>query len=244
MRANNRNIFVEIDSLGGDYVTGGVFNTSTGEVTLTRFSGGTVVYDLDGRYSLTGHTHTLSGLTDTELSATTHGYALIYNSGTTKWEASEQSGIGGGGTDDYLTGGTFNISTGDLDLNLQSGSTVTINLDNRYALTGATPSAVWSAVTTTTAVAAYNGKYIADNASRVVFSLPTDNNLESIRITGKGVGGWQVDVPGSWTINFTGQAVTDNLQSSDASDSIELLGIGDNVYQVISSIGNITFNNL
>jgi hypothetical protein len=41
------------------------------------------------------------------------------------------------GDDTYLTGGTFNTSTGDLDLNKQSGSTVTVNLDGRY-LTGST----------------------------------------------------------------------------------------------------------
>jgi len=40
-------------------------------------------------YSLTGHTHTLSALTDTELSAVTDGSVIIYNSGTTKWEAGE-----------------------------------------------------------------------------------------------------------------------------------------------------------
>ena len=40
---------------GNDYVTSGDFNTSTGDVTLTRLSGGTVVYNLDGRYS-TGST--------------------------------------------------------------------------------------------------------------------------------------------------------------------------------------------
>jgi len=40
---------------GTDYVTGGTFNTSTGDLTLTRISGGTVITNLDGRY-LTGAT--------------------------------------------------------------------------------------------------------------------------------------------------------------------------------------------
>jgi len=43
-----------------DYVTGSTFNTSTGDLTLDRLSGGTVVTNLDDRYSLTGHTHDLS----------------------------------------------------------------------------------------------------------------------------------------------------------------------------------------
>ena len=37
---------------GNDYVTGGNFNTSTGQVTLTRIDGGTVVFNLDNRYEL------------------------------------------------------------------------------------------------------------------------------------------------------------------------------------------------
>jgi len=40
-----------------DYLTGATFNTSTGDLTLTLFSGSTVIENLDGRYSLTGHTH-------------------------------------------------------------------------------------------------------------------------------------------------------------------------------------------
>ena len=138
---------------GNDYVNSGSFNTSSGVVTLTRISGGTVDYGLDGKYldlsggtltgnitapafvtsgglssqlvkgdgslqsdtfySLTGHTHsqyalesalvshsgntsnphntTLTGLTDTELSATSHGYVITYNSGTTQWEATSAS---------------------------------------------------------------------------------------------------------------------------------------------------------
>ena len=35
---------------GNDYVTGGNFDASTGQVTLTRIDGGTVVFNLDGRY--------------------------------------------------------------------------------------------------------------------------------------------------------------------------------------------------
>jgi len=129
-----------------DYVSNGDFNTGTGEVTLTRLSGGTVVYDLDGRYSLTGHTHI--GLSDDYL--ITH----TFNTSTGLFESTLQSGstvsvnLDGrysltghthiGLSDDYLVSGDFDVNTGDLDLNLQSGSTVTINLDDRYSLTGHT----------------------------------------------------------------------------------------------------------
>ena len=86
--------------------------------------------------------------------------------------------------------------------------------------------------------------YIANSASLITFTLPTTNTIKTIRITGKGSGGWQIDVPNTWTIYFAGESVTNNLQSNDPSDSLELLGIGDDAYQVISSVGNITFNNL
>jgi hypothetical protein len=91
---------------GNDYTTGSTFNTTNGILEFTRFSGGTYTVDLDGRYSLTGHTHAeyLTGYTD---------------------------------TNDYLTGGTFNTANGELDLNLQSGSTITIDLDGRYLPTSA-----------------------------------------------------------------------------------------------------------
>jgi len=213
MRANNRNIFVEVNSEGGDYVTGGVFNTSTGEVTLTRLSGGTVVYDLDGRYSLTGHTHPeyIDGLIveQTGGSPSVSGVTKVVFSGATViddggGQVTVQSSGGGGG----------------------SGSGIT-----------------WTAVTSNT-TCAFDTGYIANSGSLITFTLPETNDLKTIRVTGKGVGGWQVDVPSGWSIYFAGITVTDNLQSNDASDSIELLGLGDNEYQVISSIGNITFNNL
>lgn len=58
-----------------DYVSGGTFNTSTGDLTLTRISGGTVVTNLDDRYSLTGHTHTLQQVLDS-------GYVVTDANGT------------------------------------------------------------------------------------------------------------------------------------------------------------------
>ena len=44
------------------------------------------------------------------------------------------------GTDDFVTGATFNTTDGVLTLTRQSGSTVTVDLDNRYSLTGHTHS--------------------------------------------------------------------------------------------------------
>jgi len=73
-------------STTNDYVTSGSFNSSSGDVTLTRLSGGTVVYNLDNRYSLTGHTH--SGLADDYVSGGTFNVStgdldLVRQSGDT-----------------------------------------------------------------------------------------------------------------------------------------------------------------
>jgi len=388
MRANSRHIIVRVDSVGGDYVTSGIFNDATGDVTLTRLSGDTVVYNLDGRYltgytdnfitgatfnitdgiltlsgltggtitvdlddrySLTGHTHplsgltdtnvgvptdgevltwdtgtekwiasgatagavNLSGLTDTELSATTDGFILTYQASTQQWIASGATGGGGGATtltgltdtelsavtdgyvltydgvtDKWVASGntilapqtlSFTGSTGDLEIsdgniiNLgfifepiaggfnfgTSADTLTITGDIELNAadtpgfeyyfpekTGIIALASWETITATTYTSIDSGKYIAYSASRVVFSMPTTNNPETVRITGKGVGGWQVDVPSGWTFTFVDEVITDNIQSTEMSDSVELICTGNDAYHVISSTGNITFNNL
>jgi hypothetical protein len=82
-----------------------------------------------------GGATTLTGLTDTELSATTGGYVLSYNATTQKWEAVPN--VGG---NDYVNSASFNTTDGVLTLDRLSGGTVTVDLDNRYSLTGHTHS--------------------------------------------------------------------------------------------------------
>lgn len=101
-------------STDNDYVTGATFNINDGLLEFTRLSGGTFDVNLDNRYSLTGHTHNLSELNND----------IGFVTGATST------------ADDYLSGGTFNTSTGDLSLIRLSGETIIINLDNRYLLAG------------------------------------------------------------------------------------------------------------
>jgi len=101
----------------------------------------------------------------------------------------------------------------------------------------------WEVVTGNTTCVGQTG-YISNSASLITYTLPTTNTIETIRVTGKGSGGWQIDVPVSWTIEFVDEIVDDNLQSTSQGDAIELLCTGDNTWLVISSMGNITFNNL
>lgn len=187
-------------------------------------------------YSQTGHTHTLSGLTDTNVGTPSDGQVLTWDNATSKWIASGSTG----GVGEYQDL-SFSASTGDLAIS--SGNT--INLDGRYSLTGHTHPGVgaWVVVTGNTS-AVENTKYITDSGSRITLALPTTNNLETIRVSGRGVGGWQIDIPSGWTITFVDEVITNNIQSTETSDSVELLCTGDSAYQVISSTGNIIFNNL
>jgi hypothetical protein len=88
---------------GNDYLTGATFNTTTGDLTLSLFSGSTVIENLDGRYSLTGHTHT---------------------------EFGDYLPLSGGTLTGPVTGTTFNVNKSQLDyqenLTVDSGTTETI----------------------------------------------------------------------------------------------------------------------
>jgi len=145
-----------------DYLTGATFNTGDGVITHTLQSGSTVTVDIDGRYvtsiGVGAGLITSGGLApniNLALSALTDGTAdivgaddeIIYlDNGVQKrkqvdeWNLSAfNNDIGaGGGTDDFVTGATFNTGDGVLTLTRQSGSTVTVDLDDRYSLTGHT----------------------------------------------------------------------------------------------------------
>jgi len=140
---------------GGDTITGVTFNTSTGDLDLVS-TGSTITANLDGRYSLTGHTHseyTLDSifnshtgdtsihftkgsinLSDLGSSAHTHTISNITDFPTNVSYFTNDSGYLTGYTDtnEYITDGTFNTSTGNLDLITNSGTTITANLDGRY----------------------------------------------------------------------------------------------------------------
>lgn len=106
-----------------EFITGATFNPTTGDLNLVTVSGNTISTNFDGRYSFTGHTHTTSEIIDfpTSLSAFTNDEGYI----------TEDS-------NDYITGATFNISTGEFILTTLSGNTINEFLDGRYALIGDT----------------------------------------------------------------------------------------------------------
>jgi len=148
------------DANTDDFTTGATFNAGDGVLEFTRQSGATYNVDIDGRYleslGVGAGLITSGGLTpniNLALSALTDGTAdivgaedeIIYlDNGIQKrkqvdeWNLSDFNNdlSAVSNTDDYLTGATFNTSDGLITMTRQSGSTVTVDIDGRYSLTG------------------------------------------------------------------------------------------------------------
>lgn len=148
---------------------------------------------------------------------------------------------------DTGTGFTFGtpddkiIVTGDLEFEAAATGSYEYSFPEQ---SGIVQLANWQIITGSAHTAVDSGKYIADSATRVVFTIPTTNNRETVHVTGKGVGGWQIDVPSGWTFTFADEVITDNIQSTQYTDSVQLICTGNDAFHVVSSVGNITFNNL
>lgn len=104
----------------------------------------------------------------------------------------------------------------------------------------------WNEITGTSSGMAVDNGYIANNAGLVTLTLPATAAVgESVRVAGKGAGGWAVAQNAGQTIHFgssdTTTGVGGSLASTDQYDAIELLCITANTdFVALSSIGNIT----
>lgn len=104
----------------------------------------------------------------------------------------------------------------------------------------------WNEVTGTTQTAAVDNGYITNNASQVVVTLPTTAAVgKTVRIAGKGAGGWRVAQNASEIIHFGNVNSTTGtggyIESTHRYDAVELLCIvADTEWVVLSSVGNIT----
>lgn len=103
----------------------------------------------------------------------------------------------------------------------------------------------WNEETGTSATMAVNNGYIANNAALVTLTLPAAAAVgDSVRVTGKGAGGWRIAQNAGQTIYFgtstTTTGVGGRLDSTEVRDGIELVCVtANNDWNVISSIGNI-----
>ena len=103
----------------------------------------------------------------------------------------------------------------------------------------------WTEVTGTSQTAATGMGYIASNATLVTITLPSSAAVgKSVRITGKGAGGWRIAQNASQVIHFGNTDTTTGtggrLDSTNRYDSVELICITANTdWVVASSVGNI-----
>ncbi len=85
-------------------------------------------------------------------------------------------------------------------------------------------------------------KYITDSTLRITVTLPTANTRKNIRIAGKGTGGWRVEKSVGVTINILDTTINTYIQSSNKNDAIDILCIDNNLYHIISVVGNLTYD--
>jgi len=103
----------------------------------------------------------------------------------------------------------------------------------------------WNEVTGTTQAAAVDNGYICNNAALVTVTLPSTCALgKTIRVAGKGAGGWKIAQNASQQIHFGDQSTTSGTGGSISSgykyDAIELICItADTTFLVISAVGTM-----
>ena len=116
-----------------------------------------------------------------------------------------------------------------------------------HAISGFQLAFTWNDVTGTTQAMTVNNGYLADNASLVTLTLPSTAAFGTIiEVAGAGDGGWKVAQNSGQIIRFGNASTTlgtgGYLASTHTRDSIKLLCVTANTsFQVISSIGNITY---
>jgi hypothetical protein len=104
----------------------------------------------------------------------------------------------------------------------------------------------WNDVTGTSASAAVNNGYSANNAGLVTVTLPTTAVFGSVvRVAGQGAGGWLIAQNAGETVHFgstdSTTGVGGSLASTNRYDAVELLcTVADTEWVVLSSVGNIT----
>lgn len=104
----------------------------------------------------------------------------------------------------------------------------------------------WNEITGTSQSLIVSNGYIANNASLVTFTLPTNAIVgDRIRVTGKGAGGWRVAQNASQLIQFGNKVTTTGtggrLDSTNRYDCVEFICITVNTtWLVISSVGSVT----
>ena len=128
-----------------------------------------------------------------------------------------------------------------------TGITVT-NGHNTITISASGSGFTWTDVTGGSATLAAENGYIADSGSLTTFTMPTNNTFgDTIKIVGKGAGGWKIVYGAGQNIIMGSSAstvTTGNIASTNAHDCVELIcttaSVSAPIFTVASSIGNIS----
>lgn len=139
------------------------------------------------------------------------------------------------------------ITQDDLALLFQQIATLTERLTEvEMTLQNATNNAgrlEWTIVTETSQAIAANSGYFTNNASQVLLTLPASAPVGSIvEVAGIGSGGWRISLNTGQAIQFGNKVTTTgtgSLNSTHKNDDVRLVCSSDNLWLVLSAIGNI-----
>lgn len=104
----------------------------------------------------------------------------------------------------------------------------------------------WFEITGTSSTLAVNSGYIANNAGLITFTLPAASTLgDTIRVVGKGTGGWRINQLAGQTIYFgdeiSSTGVAGSLASDHYGDCVTMTCItNNNDWRVTDSLGELT----
>lgn len=127
-----------------------------------------------------------------------------------------------------------------------SGGITISNAAGSITISGSGGGFSWTEVTGTTQSMAVNNGYISSNASQVVLTLPATAAIgDTVKVQGKGTGGWRVAQNAGQIIHFNSATstlgVSGYIESTQRYNSVELVCItANNEWAVNSVSGNLT----
>lgn len=222
-------------------------------ITITGDSGGGLT---GNSFTFTGGTTglTFAGAGSTE---TLGGTLVVANGGTGRATLTNHGLLVGAGTAAITqladaTNGQLPIGSTGADpvlATITAGTGISVaNGAGTITISASGSGFTWTDVTGGSATLAAENGYIADSGSLTTFTMPTNNSFgDTIKIVGKGSGGWKIVysllqniIMGSSASTLT----TGNIASTNANDCVELVcttaSITAPIFTVVSSIGNIS----
>jgi hypothetical protein len=214
-------------TLGGTAVGVGDFlkaNIDSPGTTLANWS----TWEGNNTYTADGTTLSLTGGQFAQIANSTNQRVNISKAGTSTGTRKQIN---------FIEGSNVTITTTD-----NAGSD---RVDVTVSATAGGSSFAYTEVTVTTQSASVNNGYILNNAGLVTVTLPTTANIgDTIRLVGKGTGGWRLAQNASQQVHYgtlsTTTGVGGRIDSTQRRDTLNIVCItANNEWQVLSSVGNV-----